>query len=221
MSGCCGGSLLIGVICRGGRPVTVCDLGQRGDVTANAGRHGRGVFPPVSAVVSDDRRLGRAGRRTAVLRHWEGLGYYRRARGNCIARLRSWSPSTAGCFHARSTSCAVCRASDATRPGRFCRSRMTIRIRSSRRTRFACWPDCWPIAMIPVPPRAKPGCGRLPRNCFPSATSVRSIKRSWNSGRSSARRERRCVPSVPSPSCVPRGLKLAGRDSSAGAQSGV
>ena len=54
-------------------------LGQRNHAAANSGCHGDSLFQPIFAVVPVCRCAAAADEAT-LLSHWEGLGYYRRAR---------------------------------------------------------------------------------------------------------------------------------------------
>ena len=97
-----------------------------------------------------------------MLRLWEGLGYYRRARQLHQAARLIVDAMAAG-FPATSTSFAACRALAATRPEPSFPSPSTGRRRSSKRTRSDCSAACWPIAASPIRRRASGSAGRWPR----------------------------------------------------------
>ena len=115
-----------------------------------------------------------------VLRLWEGLGYYRRARDSAPGRSanryrngrrhpgRSGRPATAarhGPLHSRG--CPL-------------PSLTTAACRSWRPTAAACCVAYLDAPMIRVPGRPSAGCGRPPRNCCRPNESATSIRRSWN-----------------------------------------
>ena len=111
-----------------------------------------------------------------VLRLWEGLGYYRRAR-QLHQAARLICSRHGGDSRATSSNCAACRASGATRPGPSSPSPSTSRNRSWKPTPAGCSADCWPgRATRPRRPgRSSAGPWRKPscRAAIPAASTRR------------------------------------------------
>ena len=159
-------------------------------------------FPDVAALAAADE--------AEVIKAWEGLGYYRRARQLHQAAKRIVSEH-AGVIPADSAALRACRESAATSPVRSSRLRSISQSRSSRQTVSASWRACWRCARISSSRRPPSGSGRPPRGWCRLKMRVPSIRRSWIWGRWSARRESLAAWSARSSSlCRARQLGLAG-----------
>ena len=117
-----------------------------------------GYFGLAPADVSHDPCAGRAAE-DEVLRLWEGLGYYRRARQLHRAAEDHRGASTAADFHATRKPRDVCRASAATRPVRSSRSPSMPGSRSWRPTRCGSGAGCWATAATRGRPRGSGALG--------------------------------------------------------------
>ena len=135
-------------------PRPVPHLGQRGHAAADHGRGGDPVlrslprphFPTVHALAAADEQQ--------VLKLWEGLGYYRRAR-HLHAAAKTIVADIGGVFPRRPGGVGRrCPASAGTSSARCCRRRSTAGCRSSRRTACACWPGCSATAATRAPATA-------------------------------------------------------------------
>ena len=100
-----------------------------------------------------------------VLRSWEGLGYYRRAR-QLHRAARIIAAEHGGRFpRDPRTGAAACRASGVIRPGPCSPSPSTPASQSSKPTRCGPCAGCWPTAATRTAAKASGFCGRRPRSC--------------------------------------------------------
>jgi hypothetical protein len=98
----------------------------------------------------------------AVLRSWEGLGYYSRARNIHKA--------------ARQMGLSGFRESAATRLARLLRSHSIVARPSSKRIRCGCTVDCWDIAVTRGAPPGRSCCGILPTRWYPKKSQASSTR---------------------------------------------
>ena len=126
------------------------------------------ALPTIAALAAADEQQ--------VLRLWEGLGYYRRAR-QLHATARRIVAEHDGRFPTDPRQSRICRALAATRPGRSFPSPSTSGGRSWRPTQFASSAVCWPMTGKPLPRPGKSCSGRRPKRCCPHGTRASSTRR--------------------------------------------
>ncbi len=159
-------------------PGSLRDLDQRDHAPANAGGHGHSILCTLLDEIPDIETLAQADE-SDVLRHWEGLGYYRRARQMHAAAQRIQSHHQ-GSFPRDFDSILNLPESDAIPQALLHRSLTTILNRSSKPIRsdsmqgFAYGINPWPCLS------RKTSFGSSHRPSSNRGQPGKSTKASWN-----------------------------------------